>query len=215
MPAVTVSRNWFGSQDDGKPLYDRRFFGGKDQAAWVRTFDAVEVEDHIFDTEVTDEPVETGASISDHAFDRPARLTITAAVSDLPPPGKESDVFSTEGPTRGLAAYAWLRLAQRAHEPFSVQTGLDLFPSMVITSLKVKKDAKSEHILYFTVELKEISWVTTQVVYYPARPKTKKNAAKKKDDGEKASEEPDEATRNKAEASYIIQLGRAIAGGSQ
>lgn len=214
MPTVTVSRSLFGVRDDGKPLFERKFFGGQDASAWSRTFDAVEVEDHTFETEVTDEPVETGASISDHAFDRPARLTITAAVSDIPPGGKENDYYATTGPTRGLAAYAWLQSARKAHEPFSVQTGLDLFPSMIITSLKVKKDVKLDHILYFTVELKEIVWVTSQVVYYPAKPKVKKNAAKKKDDGEKGSDEPDAATLKKANASWLKQIGKFIAGGS-
>lgn len=212
MPAVTVSRNWFGEQEPGKALLARRWYGGQDASAWSRTFDAVEVEEHTFETEVTDEPVETGSSISDHAYDRPVRLSITAAVSDIPPPGKENDVYVTKGPTRGLAAYAWMRQAQQAHEPFSVQTGLDLFPSMIITSLRVRKDKALEHILYFTVDLKEIKWVTAQVVLYPAQPKVKRNAAPKKNDGEKGSSEPDDATLAKANASWLVQVGRFISG---
>ena len=189
MQAVTVSRRWFGGQDD---------------SAWSRTFDAVEIEDHTFETEVTDAPVETGCSISDHAYDRPVRLSITAAVGDLPPPGKEvNDVYTLEGPTRSAAAYAWLRRMQKAHEPFSVQTGLDLFPSMLITSFKTKKDAKYERVLYFTVELKEIIWVTTEVVLFPAHPKVKRAAAKKKDDGEKSGEDPDEALKKKVKKSFL------------
>ena len=206
MPAVTVSRNWFGEQESGQALLSRRWFGGQDAGAWSRTFDAVEVEDHTFETTVTDEPVETGSSIADHAYDLPVRLTITAAVSDIPPPGKDGDTYATQGPTRGLAAYAWLRQAQQAHDPFSVQSGLDLFPSMLITSLKVKKDKSLEHILYFTVELKEIKWVTAQVVLYPAHPKVQRNSAPKKDDGEKGSDEPDAATKVKAR-SLLKKMG--------
>jgi hypothetical protein len=188
MPAVTVYRRWFG---------------GQDASAWSRTFDAVEVEDHVFETEVTDSPVETGCSISDHAYDRPDKLTITAAVSDLPPAGKALDNYALEGPSRSAAAYAWLKRMRRAHEPFSVQTGLDLFPSMIITSLKAKKDAQHENILYFVVELKEIIWVTTQVVLFPAHPKVKRAAAKKKDDGEKSGEDPDEAIKKKVKKTFL------------
>lgn len=186
--AVTVSRRWFG---------------GSDASAWVRTFDAVEVEDHTFETEVTDSPVETGCSISDHAYDKPARLTITAAVSNIPPAGKELDVYAMEGPTRGAAAYSWLQKMRKAHEPFSVQTGLDLFPSMAIVALKIKKDCKYENILYFTAELKEVIWVTTQVVLFPAKPKVKRAVAKKKDDGEKSGEDPDTAIKTKVKKSFL------------
>lgn len=193
----------------------RRWFGGQDATAWARTFDAVEVEDHTFETEITDEPVETGCSISDHAYDKPDRLTITAAVSNLPPQGKELDVYALEGPTRGAAAYAWLQRMRRAHEPFSVQTGLDLFPSMGIVSLKVKKDFEYENILYFTVELKQVKWVTTQVVLFPAKPKVKRAAAKKKDDGEKAGEDPDEALKKKARKSFLKMGLDFITGGGK
>lgn len=182
----------------------RRWFGGQDATAWSRTFDAVEVEDHVFETEVTEAPVETGCSISDHAYDKPTRLTITAAVSDLPPNQAATfDMYALEGPRRSAAAYAWLRRMQKAHEPFSVQTGLDLFPSMVIRSLKVKKDADHERILYFTVELQEIIWVTTQVVLFPAHPKVKRAAAKKKDDGEKEGEDPEDAMKKKVRKSFL------------
>jgi hypothetical protein len=172
----------------------------------------VEVEDHTFETEVTENPVETGNSISDHAYDRPIQLSITAAISDIPPPGKENDLYAQTGPTRGMAAYAWFRQLQRAHEPFSVQTGLDLFPSMMVTSFKVKKDKDHEHILYFTVTLKEIIWVSTQVIFYPAKPKVKKNAAKKKDDGEKGSQEPEAAMKAKVKKSYLKMAADYVTG---
>lgn len=181
----------------------RRWSGGSDTSAWARSFDAVEVEDHVFETEVTDSPVETGCSISDHAYDKPDKLTITAAVGVFPPPGKELDQYALEGPNRAAAAYAWLQRMRRAHEPFAVQTGLDFFPSMAITSLRVKKDSKYENILYFTVDLKQVIWVTTQVVLFPAKPKTKRAVAAKKDDGEKSGSDPDEAIKVKVKKSFL------------
>ena len=187
MPFVTITRRWFG---------------GQDTSAWSRSFDAVEVEDHTFETEIPDSPLDIGISVSDHAFDHPVKLSVTAAVSDLPPLGKADDVFAAQGPTRGLAAYAWLRQLQKAHEPFSVQTGLELFSAMMITSLRVKKDAAHANILYFTAELKEIVWVSTQVVLYPAQAK-KRAAAKKKDEGDKGQAETDDALKKKAKKSLL------------
>jgi hypothetical protein len=189
MPSVTVFR---------------RFFGGQDAGAWSRTFDVVEVEEAVLETEVTDNPVETGVVIADHAFDRPVRLTITAAVSDLPPPGKDQDAFAVVGTSRSMAAYAWLNQARRAHEPFSVQTGLDLYSSMLITSLRTKQDKDTSRVLKFTVELREIVYVSTQTVIYPAtQAKTKRAVAPKKNDGEKESAELTDADKKKAKKSFL------------
>jgi hypothetical protein len=153
---------------------------------------------------VTDNPVETGVVIADHAFDRPVRLTITAAVSDLPPPGKDQDAFAVVGTSRSMAAYAWLNQARRAHEPFSVQTGLDLYSSMLITSLRTKQDKDTSRVLKFTVELREIVYVSTQTVIYPAtQAKTKRAVAPKKNDGEKESAELTDADKKKAKKSFL------------
>lgn len=188
MPFVTLTRSWSG---------------GVGSSAWSRSFDAVEVEDHSFDTAITDEPVDTGVSLTDHAFDKPIKLSITAAVSDLPPPGKENDIYAAEGPSRSLSAYAWLQRLRRAHEPFGVQTGLDFYPSMMISSLRVKKDVTHANLLYFTVELKEVIWASTGAVFYSAKPKTKRAATAKKDDGEKSGEETDEAQKKKVRKSFL------------
>ena len=47
-------------------------------------FDAVFEETHEADLEVTDNPVETGVVVSDHAFMKPLRVKISAGVSDTP-----------------------------------------------------------------------------------------------------------------------------------
>jgi hypothetical protein len=182
----------------------RRFFGGSDAASWSRTFDVVEVEETVLETEVTDNPVETGVSIADHAFDKPIKLTITAGISDLAPPGKDQDDFAAVGSSRSVAAYAWLDQVRRAHEPFSVQTGLSLYPSMIITSFRTKQDKDLSRVLKFTLELREIIYVTTQTVIYPAKQtKTKRSVAAKKDDGEKESDDLTDAQKKKAKKSFL------------
>ena len=189
MPSVTVYR---------------RLFGGEDTAAWSRTFDVIEIEETTLETEVTDNPVETGVSIADHAFDKPTKLTITAAVSDLAPPGKDQDAFAAVGASRSVAAYAWLDQVRRSHEPFSMQTGLFLHPSLIITSLRVRQDKDSSRVLKFTMDLREIVYVSTQTVIYPAKqPKTKRAVAAKKDDGEKDSADLTDAEKKKAKKSFL------------
>jgi hypothetical protein len=197
MPSVTVYR---------------RLFGGQDAGAWSRTFDVVEVEETVLETEVTDNPVETGVSIADHAFDKPIKLTITAGVSDTPPPGKDQDAFAAVGSARSVEAYAWLDRARRAHEPFSVQTGLALYSSMLITSLRTKQDKDSSRVLKFTLELREIVYVSTQTVIYPAKQaKTKRAVAAKKDDGEKDSADLTDAQKKKAKKSFL-KMGLQLLG---
>lgn len=199
MPFVHMSRRFFG-------------VGADDGFSWSRSFDAVEVEDFTFDTEITENPVATGVSLVDHAFDLPIKLVITAWVSDLPMNGLDMDEFAAEGPSRSLAAYAWLRRLQKAHEPFSVQTGLDLFPAMMITSLKTKKDAKTANIIAFTVELKEVLFANTQYVFYPMKPKVKRAVEKKKDDGQKPEDEPDDAVKKKVRKTYLKLVKDFITG---
>lgn len=199
MPLINVARRWFG---------------GEDATAWSISFDAVEAEDHAHETEVTENPVEVGVAMSDHAYDKPSRLTVTAVVSNIPPAGKENDAFAANGDARALVAYARLRQLQKAHEPFSVQTGLDLFPSMMITSLKAKVDKDHGQVLYFVADMREVVWVTTEVVLFPIKAK-KKAAAKKKDDGQKGSEEPDDALKKKVKKSLLkTALDYATGGGA-
>lgn len=153
-------------------------------------FDAVFEETHEAELEVTDNPVETGVVVSDHAYMKPLKLTLSAGVSDTPLVSVENDVFASDS-GRSKKAYELLTDLQKLAEPFSVQTGLKLYENMICTSVRTSQDKDSSGALMFSATLREVIIVYTQVVQYPPRKKgaTKRQAAAKKDKGEQQGRE--------------------------
>ena len=147
-------------------------------------FDATFVEDHNSDLEVTDNPIETGSLVSDHAFMKPLRLSITAGVSEVLLPSGNPDFGSnTERPT---TAYEMLSFLQREREPFDVQTGLRIYENMVCTSFSASQNKDSAGVFYFTAQLREVLIVSTETgTYTVLKPgATRQQASKTKAKGE-------------------------------
>lgn len=154
------------------------------------TFDSTIKESHEDTSTVTDSPVETGVAISDHMYRNPIKLSIMAAVSDVPLGDRRVDSFASDV-SRSIKAYEMLVALKNAAEPFDVQTGLKLYTSMVCTSITVSQDKDTSRILEFTAELREVIIVKTQEVKYPPRKSgaTKRQGDQKKDKGEQQGAE--------------------------
>ena len=167
-------------------------------------FDAVFEETHEADLEVTDNPVETGVVVSDHAFMKPLRVKISAGVSDTPLTAVTDDPFASDA-GRSRRAFELLTELQKRAEPFDLQTGLKLYENMVCTSIRTSQDKDSSGALLFTAELREVIIVYTQVVTYPPRKPgaTKRQAGPKKDKGEQQGKE----VTNSAEKKSLIKKG--------
>lgn len=167
-------------------------------------FDAVFEETHEADLEVTDNPVETGVVVSDHAFMKPLRVKISAGVSDTPLAAVTDDPFASDA-GRSRRAFELLTDLQKRAEPFDLQTGLKLYENMVCTSIRTSQDKDSSGALLFTAELREVIIVYTQVVTYPPRKPgaTKRQAGPKKDKGEQQGKE----VTNSAEKKSLIKKG--------
>lgn len=147
-------------------------------------FDATFNEQHQSDLTVTDNPVETGVKVSDHAYMEPATVTISAGVSDTPLTLPAADPFAATV-SRSKQAYTLLKELQRAAEPFDVQTGLQLYSNMVCTSIRTEQDKDTCQVLAFTATLREVIIVNTQVVSFPKRAgATKRQADPTKKNGE-------------------------------
>jgi hypothetical protein len=185
------------------------------QVAIIRTmgglvFDAVFEETHEADLEVTDNPVETGVVVSDHAFMKPLRVKISAGVSDTPLAVVTDDPFASDA-GRSRRAFELLTELQKRAEPFDLQTGLKLYENMVCTSIRTSQDKDSSGALLFTAELREVIIVYTQVVTYPPRKPgaTKRQAGPKKDKGEQQGKE---VTEKPKKQSLSKKLADAIGG---
>lgn len=184
---------------------------GISQIAVIRSmgglvFDAVFEETHESDLEVTDNPVETGVVVSDHAYMKPLRVKISAGVSDSRLNIFSSDPFSSAA-GRSRRAFELLTELQKKAEPFDLQTGLKLYKNMICTSVRSSQDKDSSAALLFTAELREVIVVYTQVVQYPPRKAgaTKRQAGPKKDKGEQQGTEVTSAPKKQSLAAKLKQ----------
>jgi len=158
--------------------------------------DATIEEAHTDETEITDHPVEQGTVISDHAFNRPSELIVTAGWSDSPNNsglanqivgaaanassalqtiigaartiGGVVDMFaSSDSGSPSQAAYQQL-LAMRANRTlFTIYTGKRVYQNMLIKSLAATTDAKTENSLIIRIGCRQILMAQTQTVTVP------------------------------------------------
>lgn len=136
-------------------------------------------ETHQDDLEITEHPVQQGASIADHAFKRPAELTVKCAWSDSPSysslvGGVVGAAVSTLEGVQSLITgnsasqvrevYQKLLKLQADRVPFDVYTGKRAYKNMLLRSLSVQTQRETENVLMVTAQLKQVIIVSTQTV---------------------------------------------------
>lgn len=173
-------------------------------------FDAVFEETHESELDVTDNPVETGVVVSDHAYMKPVRISLSAGVSDTPLSASVNDLFASDA-GRSRRAFELLTDLQKQAEPFDLQTGLRLYKNMICTSIRTSQDKDSSGALLFTADLREVLVVYTQVVKYPPRKAgaTKRQAGAKKEKGEQQGKEVAEPVKKQ---SLVKKLSATLGG---
>ncbi|WCS27227.1 hypothetical protein LOK46_10540 [Methylobacterium sp. NMS14P] len=119
-------------------------------------------EQHRDDSVITEFPVETGAAITDHTYERPPTLVLRVGWSD-----------STAGiPGYVRIVYQQLLALKASRRPFNVATGKRLYQQMLFASLDVITDGASENSLMVIAALRKINLTSTQ----STRPNTAKPA---------------------------------------
>lgn len=111
------------------------------------------------DLEITQHPVQQGASITDHAYVKPSTVNLKVMWNDDDAPLAET--------------YQNLLDLQASREPFDVVTGKRTYRNMLIKSLALTTDALTENVLNISLELQEIILTSLEVVTVPERPKQK------------------------------------------
>ena len=117
-------------------------------------FDGFMQVDHNIELHTTENPVETGASIVDHAYVKPAEVVMRVMMSDV----HQSLVPGQFTGTRFRSTNAWqvLRKLQSDRIPMSIFTRLGLYTNMLITKLSASDTAETFRALSAEVTLKEI-----------------------------------------------------------
>lgn len=104
--------------------------------------------------QVTQNPVEIGAMISDHAFLLPFGVTLRYGWSDSSTGVSQSSQF----------AYQALQQLQQSREPFTVVTGKRMYENMVLLEMEVTTDSHTENVLMATLHCQTVIIVSTSSV---------------------------------------------------
>jgi hypothetical protein len=137
--------------------------------------DAVISESHVNEVSLTNNPVELGADITDHAVVQPKKLNIVAQVSDTPMGlaafGQIVDsvtglfgTSTTENITRSKAAYKAIVQLQKDREPVEIQTKLEFHDDMIITNVSVQQDKDTSRIVRMSIDLQQVIITESEVV---------------------------------------------------
>lgn len=143
--------------NEGSLEYDSLLFGKTNIAGFI--FDAFLKVTHKRELKVTEHPVETGASLSDHAYLMPADLTFEIGMSDAMTSvvnGQFANSWS-----RSRSAWDVLTEMQASRIPLSALTRLGRYDNLLITSIEQSDDFKSVNGLRATVTCKQI--LTAQI----------------------------------------------------
>lgn len=123
-------------------------------------------EDHSFESEVTEHPVEIGADIADHVRARPISVTLEGIVSDTPIGDlaqRRQQFTLISGEAFALPseeALAFLLTIRDAREPITIQTSLRSYENMMLQSLRVPRSAENGEALRFTATFVQVVIVT-------------------------------------------------------
>lgn len=132
-------------------------------------FDAVIAAEHDQEMVVTEHPVQSGASISDHAYLRPARLVLDIGMSDA------MDAFFnpstwTGAPTKSVSAYQTLLALQASRIPLTITTKLRTYYNMLITNPLARETYKTIAGLRAQISFQQIFMAQVTIPPASARP---------------------------------------------
>ena len=127
---------------------------------------------------VTEHPVEDGSNITDNVVDDPEELQIDGLISNTP--ADLIEALSTQV-TRAEDAWNELVRLKDEREPISVFTSRREYEDMIIQRLVRTRNAGIGDAVQFSISLKTIRKVASEVVAAPTRPQrnTKKDLGKK------------------------------------
>jgi len=159
--------------------------------------DATVSEEHVSECDVTENPVEDGAKITDHVQIKPKKLTIEGVISDAPLGyavigniqnlvRSVSTLFGKK--SRSQDAFDDLIKLQESRKPFTVTTGLKRYTNMIMENLSVPRTSQTGAAIHFKAVMKEIRIVKSQTTATSLASTAKNIGSKAKDLGQKVTD---------------------------
>lgn len=186
---------------NNEPPEQVRAIAGVNRSIGPLEWDAYLEEQHALSTEVTREPVESGADVSDHVIQQPDELTIVAQISNHPPQRDDGT-----DPFRAESAFERLVQMKEAGQPVTVLTSLRPYDNMVITRVTVDRTAKLAHVVRCTISLVSVRIVRSGTVDVP---ETTPDAERAKPEVDRGNQPAKEATPEE-EATFAARIGESL-----
>lgn len=150
-------------------------------------FDVVMDENAEWSNEITSNPVENGAPVSDHIIPQSDKFRLTAMISDSSLLGETSD-----GQTLTQKAHDILRELCKKGELVTLYTKYRIYENMGIAFVGMPRSSGGGNALIVTMEFSEVRIVSTQTTKVP--PGISKKLDKKSTDSVKKKTEPQKAS---------------------
>lgn len=117
---------------------------------------------HEFASSVTEHPVETGESFSDHVQRRNNRFTVNGVFSDIPLRGYQGDTLPIQ--ERVKAAYDFLKRLRDERLKFTLVSKYESYQDCVVENLSIPTTAENSSSLFFTLSIVQIRTAKTTLV---------------------------------------------------
>lgn len=151
-------------------IYDITFSDGSTMGDIIPQI--VEEEMLIDQMEITQHPVEQGASIADHAFKRPTEITVKFSWSNSFSPTSANinsalsyqSFFSGAGLTQNDAVYQSLLKLQVQRGLFTLYTGKRIIDNMLLKTIALEVNSKKENSLHAVLTCEQLIIVQTETV---------------------------------------------------
>ena len=135
----------------------------------VITADVTETEEGHDELFVTENPVETGAPVADHAYKRPPELILRVGFSN-------SSQQAAGDPTYASGTYNTLLMMQADRWPMTVYTGKRVWPNMLLVAITQRTDQASEWALVdLELRFRNVILVNTQQFSVTSNPSNQAN----------------------------------------
>ena len=158
-------------------------------------------ERHRREMEVTQNPVEFGSPVSDHAFVKAQSLSVTFGVSNTPL--VENEAFTDTDRVDEARQKLYELQNSKAFLTVKTITGGE-YNNMLLTGIGWSTDDSNPHAVTFDLDLEEVIIVTTEQTEYqaqPAEPKTEKKTKPTSKRGEKPKKKLEKTSKKKKRTS--------------
>ena len=181
--------------------------------------DAFLKETHAFSSEITEHPVESGCTISDHIYNLPFSLSLDGIISNTPMTLVGLTAFDSaqrQDNSFSLIAFEQIEKLFKERKPITIATSLKTYHKMVLENLSIDRGEGRADSLHFTCTAKQIRFVNQKsiTIHEPNEPAESRAQPKQKRGLQESKPVPKEqAEKLKTDNSLLFSLGKKLLGG--